>query len=288
MATDEEIISEAVKGTWAYIKKNDPEDYSKLVADSELKDSITEEARKAAKEEVELSHEFTSQLDIPDIRKRLEKHLTEHRISLIEKGLTIPTFCMEISMTDDGYYLAQFTREGHEFRPPIKLETVAAIDYTSFLQYASIVVEGVLLVAQAAGIEISVSEGTMKATIEETEQAIKNSSKFQEAIKKFISSWNAAEGKRYDQAKALFYLVKDTYAAGLLWTIIKSLCRNMSWRDWLETAAKVIAMVIAAFATEGAALIAEIVLALVSAIDFAKKIVNVGKLEEIKENVSKK
>ncbi len=47
-------------------------------------------------------------------------------------------------------------------------------------------------------------------------------------------------------------------------------------------------MVIAAFATEGAALIAEIVLALVSAIDFAKKIVNVGKLEEIKESVSKK
>ena len=66
--------------------------------------------------------------------------------------------------------------------------------------------------------------------------------------------------------KPFFYLLKETYAAGLLWTIIKSLYKEMSKWDWVKTAAKVSAMIIAALATDGAVLIAKIALAVLAAV----------------------
>ena len=59
----------------------------------------------------------------------------------------------------------------------------------------------------------------------------------------------------------------------------------MKWYDWLETAAKVSAMIIATFATEGAALIAKIALTVLAAVDFARKIANLVQLEEIKKSL---
>ena len=71
----------------------------------------------------------------------------------------------------------------------------------------------------------------------------------------------------------------------MLWTIIKSLCKEMSKLDWMKTAAKVSAMIIAAVATEGAALIAKIALTVLAAVDFARKIANLVQLEEIKKSL---
>ena len=44
-------------------------------------------------------------------------------------------------------------------------------------------------------------------------------------------------------------------------------------------------MIVAALTTEGAALIAEIALVVLSAVDFARKIVNVGHLNKIKQSI---
>ena len=52
----------------------------------------------------------------------------------------------------------------------------------------------------------------------------------------------------------------------MLWTIIKSLYKEMSKWDWVKTAAKVSAMIIAALATDGAVLIAKIALAVLAAV----------------------
>ena len=284
MATDNEKISEAVQGALAFIKKNAPEEHSKLIADDKLKDTITAAARKAAEEEVKLAHEFASQPQ-QDIRKQLEKYLPEDRIRLIEKALTIPTFHMEIRKMVNGKHRAQMTREGEEFLSPRELKTKADIDWSKILQYASIVVEAVMLVMQVVGIRASVSSSTMKATIKDTAEAIEKSSAFQQAIQKFVSSWKAAGGSATNKAKAIFFLLKETYAAGLLWTIIKSLCREMKWYDWLKTAATVSAMIIAALATDGAALIAKIALAVLAAVNFAKKIANLVQLEEIEKGL---
>lgn len=284
MAAENDIVSQAVKGALAQIQQNAPEEFSKMNADPKVKEAVTEAARAAASEEVKLAHEFTSQPD-QEIRERLAKHLPEDRIKLIEEALSIPTFRMEITQKSNGKYLVQLTREGKEFLPGRELATVSDINWGSILQEASILVEAILLVMSAVGIKVSVSQSTMKATIEDTAKAIENSSALQRAIAKFISSWHAAGGSALERAKAIFYLLKESYAAGILWTIIKSLCREMKWYDWLETAAKVTAMIIAALATEGVALIARIALVVMSAVDFIRKLANLAKFEEIKQTL---
>ena len=284
MATDNEKISQAVKGALEQIEKNAPEEYSKLSVDPKLKAAITEAARASATEEVKLAQEFASQPD-RDIRKRLAKYVPEDRIKLIEEALSIPTFRMEITKKADGKYWVQSTRGGKEFFPGKVLATVADIKSASIEQEASIVVEAVLLILQAVGVKLSVSENTMKATIEDTVNAIEHSLQLQRAIQTFISSWRSAGGNAMAKAKAIFILIKDSYAAGILWTIIKSLCREMKWYDWALTAAKVTAMIIAALATEGVALIAKIALVVLAAVDFARKIANLVQLEEIKQTL---
>lgn len=284
MAAENDIVSQAVKGALAQIQQNAPEEFSKMNADPKVKEAVTEAARAAASEEVKLAHEFTSQPD-QEIRERLAKHLPEDRIKLIEEALSIPTFRMEVTQKSNGKYLVQLTREGKEFLPGRELATVSDINWGSILQEASILVEAILLVMSAVGIKVSVSQSTMKATIEDTAKAIENSSALQRAIAKFISSWHAAGGSALERAKAIFYLLKESYAAGILWTIIKSLCREMKWYDWLETAAKVTAMIIAALATEGVALIARIALVVMSAVDFIRKLANLAKFEEIKQTL---
>ena len=174
------------------------------------------------------------------------------------------------------------TREGKEFLPGRELAAVADIDWAIILLEASILVEAIFLVMSAVGILVSVSEMTMEATVEETTRGIENSSALQRAIAGFISSWHSA-GSALEKANALFFLLKDSYAAAILGTIIKSLCREMNWYDWLETAAKVTAMIIASLATKGAALIARIALVVMSAVDFTRKLDNLKKLKKIKQ-----
>ena len=115
--------------------------------------------------------------------------------------------------------------------------------------------------------------------------AIRRSLAFQQAIERFVNSWRAAGGSTINNAKAIFFLIKETYAAGLLWNIITILCREMKWYDWLKTAATVSAMIIAALATDGAALIAKIALSVSDAFDFARKITNLVHLEEIEKGL---
>ena len=215
MAAENETVSKAVKGALEQIQKNAPEEFSKMDADPKVRDAVTEAARAAATEEVKLAHEFSSR-PAQDIRERLAKHLPEDRIKLIEKALSIPTFRMEITQESDGKYLVQTTRGGKEFLPGKELKTVANIESASILQEASILVEAILLVMSVVGIEVSPSESTMQATVEDTVNAIERSSALQRAIAKFISSWNAAGGNALNKAKAIFVLLKESYAAGIL------------------------------------------------------------------------
>ena len=78
-------------------------------------------------------------------------------------------------------------------------------------------------------------------------------------------------GSKFEIAKAILKLIKDSKAAGILWKIIKGLCSNMSWYDWVKTAGIVSATIVAAVATDSVALIAKIILALNSPYKFFKK-----------------
>ena len=281
MAAKNKTVSQAVNEALEQIQKNVPEDFSKMNADPKVGDAVAEAARVTATEEVNLAHEFTSGPD-QDIRERLAKYLPEDRIKLIEEALSIPTFRMEITQKSDGKYMVEMTREGKEFLPGKELETAADIEWASILQKASILVEATLLVTSAVGIRVRVTARTMKATVEETAKAIENFSALQKAISKFISSWHDAGDNTWERAKDIFVLLKDSYAAGILWNIIISLCREMKWHHRLETEAKVIALIIKA---TPAALIARIALVVMSAVHFMRKLANLVMLEEIKQNL---
>ncbi len=281
---DKEIIENVVKKTIQEMEQRAPIQMHRLKQDDEKYQKIISAARKSATEQVTMSKEFADQPS--DILVRLKKHLPEERIKMIEAGLSLPTYRLDITKSPEGHHTVSLKREDEMFLASRNLMTMVDIDWTKIMQYASIVVEAVMLVLSAVGISPSSSSKAVEEATEDVAQALKNSSKFEKAMESFVKAWDSAGSSAYQKAKAIFFLIKDTYAAGLLWTVIKALCSNMAWYEWLETAAKVTAMVIAALATDGAALIAEIALVVMSAVDFARKLANLSQLETIKSLVS--
>ncbi|KAJ7331287.1 hypothetical protein OS493_020077 [Desmophyllum pertusum] len=188
---------------------------------------------------------------------------------------------MKITPKEDGKHQVQLTRDGEEFLPGRELGTAADIDWAKRKQKASIIVEVVMLVMQVVGIAVIVSIETMKAKIEDTVEAIKKSAALQSAINKFISSWKEAgrQGNVMSKAEAILNLLVDIQSAGgYLLTIIKSLCEEMPWLDWVKTVAMATALIIAGLETD------VIVFAVVEkAVHFKQKVDNVVKLEEIEQ-----
>ena len=241
-----ELIEQSIKETFQEIKKRAPDDYAKIESDPHLKEATTEAARSAAAEEVDFDREFL-QNPGEEVVGLLTDNLSEERIQMIKEAFSIPTFDMEVIhyKRKRGVHSlgrVEFMMEGEEFLPPIELVTPDNINWAKILQYASIVIEAVMLAMQAAGIKVAVSKRTMQAAVKETARAIKESSVMQKALQSFLKSWKGAGGSNWAKAKAIFFLLKDSSAAGLFWTIVKSLCKEMSWWDWIKTAAQVNAL----------------------------------------------
>lgn len=278
----EDIIKRAVDGALADIEKYAPREFQQLQADPANKQAIIKAAREAAEEQVKLAEEFRTRPS-ENVAERLSKHLPKHRVDLIQTGLQVPTYRVNICKKTDGHHWADITRDGKQFMESKKLDTIAAVNATSWIQIASIVVEAVLLVLQAVGIKVAVSEQAIAKTAEEIIPVIESSSQLQKAVKALQEA--AEGGSKLEIAKAIFNLIKDSYSASILWKIIKGLCSNMSTWDWIKTAGIVSAMIIAALATDGLALIAKIVLALNSAYEFIKKLTNLGELDALKKKL---
>jgi len=279
------IVERAVNGALLDVEKYAPKEFKEyLQADPIKKEEFKKAAKEAAEEEVKLAAEFGSkdsarETSAEDISKRLKRHHSSDRLELVKTGLQVPTYNVNIEKKPDGYHWVNVTRDGKKFMDPIRIESLASIDTAKWIQIASIIVEAVLLVLQAVGIKVAVSESTILKTAEEVIPVIQKSSALQKAVQALKEA--VAGGSKWQIAKSIFYLIKDSYSAGILWTIIKSLCSNMSTWDWIKTAGIVSAMIIAAIATDGAALIAKIVLALNSAYEFIKKLTNLSELDTI-------
>lgn len=130
---------------------------------------------------------------------------------------------------------------------------------------------------------MAVSEQVITRTAEEIIPVVESSSQLQKAVQALQEA--AKGGTKWEMAKAIFNLIKDSHSAGILWKIIKGLCSNVSWEEWLKTAAIVSAMIITTLGTDGVALIAKIILALNSAYEFIKKLTNLGEIEALKAKV---
>ncbi|XP_071833854.1 uncharacterized protein [Apostichopus japonicus] len=280
MALHSDFVQKALKAVLEDMGKYAPEEYKKLNAEPAWKEKITEAARATATETLKLTDELRNQPE--DIAARLSKHLSHERIQLIRGGLEIPTFRLEIVKREDGNYWSEFTRDGKQFLPSQAISTADDVDLESDMQNASILVEAILLIMSVVGNSASPRVSKMQQVIKETAQEIKTDLKLQKALKAFVTAWDSADSA-YGKAKALFYLIMEIYSTKILWTIIKFLHSDMAFNDWLETTVKVTVMIFAAIATDGVALIAEIALIVLSAVDFARKIANINQLSVIKK-----
>ena len=282
-AADRAIVDKAVKETLQEIQTRAPDEFKQITAEPKKLEELKTTLQTAAEEQVKLSKQFSHGMSHEEIESALGNHLSKDRVELIKQGLTIPTYQMRLNKRPEGHICVDITRDGKEFMPSINLMATGqeGVMDASWIQMASVIVEAVLLVMTAVGIKVSVSEAVMKKTAEEVVSTVESSSILQKAIEQLKEAFK--NGSTYDKAKAIFYLIKDTKAAGILWKIIKSLCSNMSTWDWIKTAGIVSAMIIAAVATDGVALIAKIVLALNSAYEFGKKIANLVELEAVKK-----
>lgn len=229
------------------------------------KEALVHAARKAAEEEVNLAKDIRAG-PCDDIEARLLKQLPKHRVDPIKTGLAceVPTYGLDIQKTHkSGRPQVNITRDGKPFLMESierELNGAAAFAKASWIQIASIVVKAMLHVLQAVGIKVAVSKQAIAKTAEEIIPVIESSSQIQKAVQALEEAANG--GSKLEIAKAIFYLIKDSYSASILWKIIKGLCSNMSTRDWIKTAGIVTATIIATFSTNGLALIAKIALTL--------------------------
>jgi len=289
MATDPtEIVKKAVQGALEVIKDIDPEGWTKLQKNSQELQQVTQAATKAAEEEVNLIDKFDRHP--PEELGRfasetLVKHLPSSRIDMIAKGLQIPTYRLNFRHENNTFF-ADITKGGDKYMDSIRLATVEDISFASGLQIASIVVEAVLLVLSVVG--ISVPEEAVAKVARQLANTIMESRAVKAAVEVLKKVWSSG-GSSGSKAAAIWDLIKALWEykthGNVLWQIIKGLCSNMSWLDWLKTAAIISATIIAALASGGTALVAKIALALNSAYEFGKKIYNLQELDEIKKTL---
>ena len=280
-SSEANIVEKAIHGALEELQQREPDEYQRLIAsDPEKKKELIAAAKEMAEEVVKLSMDVDRNFSSADVESYLGMHLDPARVEMIKKGLTIPTYEMRLNMREDGHW-TDITRDGDEFMPPVKLDTFAAIDRASYIQMASIIVEAVLLVMSASGIRVKVNNKVLTRTTNGVVPAVQKSGALQKAVQQLKEAF--ASGSTYTRAKAIFNVIKVSNSVGILWQIIKGLCSDMNAWDWMKTSALVSTMIIAALATDGAALIAEIVLALHSAYTFARKVTNLIHLDAMKD-----
>lgn len=280
-SSEANIVEKTINGALEELQHREPDEFQRLIAsDPEKKTELIAAAKKVAEEVVKLSANVDVHFSSADVESFLGKHLDPARVEMIKGGLTIPTYEMRLNMRQDGYW-ADITRDGDEFLPSVKLDTFEAVDRASCIQMASIIVEAVLLTMSVVGITVKVSNKVLARTTNEVVPAVQKSSALQKAVQQLKEAF--ASSSTYNKAKAIFKLIQASNSVGILWNIIKGLCSNMNTVDWLKTSAMVSTMLIAALATDGAALIADIVLALHSAYTFARKVTNLIQLDAMKD-----
>ena len=183
-AESRNIIECAVNGAFADAEKYAPKEFKEILqADPQKKEAFRKAVKEAAEEELKLAAEFSKQAGTPeDVAERLKKHYEDDRLELVKTALQVPNYQLCISKKPDGYQWVDITRSGKKFMDPVCLNSVTSIDTSKWIQIASIVVEAILLVLQAVGIKVAVSESTILKTAEEIVPVIEQSSALQKAV----------------------------------------------------------------------------------------------------------
>ena len=210
------------------------------------------------------------------------KYASSDRIELIKKGLQIPTYRLNFRHEKGDYYV-DITRGGEKYQDSIKLDSTANADRVSGLQIASILVEAVVLLLSIAG--IVVPEEKIAEVAARILTVISESPAVQEAMEVLKNAWGSG-GSGKSKASAVWDLIKAVWEyrthGNIIIQIVKPLLMGMSWWHIAKSVVVITAMIVAAIASGGAALVAKIVLALNSAYEFGKKIHNLNELDGIR------
>ena len=289
MASKQPNVDQLVQTTLDYIKKQAPQEYDTLEKNPAKKAEVVKAARLAIEEELKLANvgdSITQGKTGKNLHElfttELSKHLPSHRIKMLKEGLQIPTYQLSIRR-EGAKSFVDVTRSGQKFLESRELAKSQDVSWAREIQYVSILVELVCLVIQAVGITLEIKDSLLKDV---TKDVASNSSVLRQAIEHMHRDWSNDSTSEWDRAKALFRLIHESHSLGILWRIIKSLCKHMSAQDWIKVAGAATAMVIAAYAVGGGSLIAKMVLAVDSAYEFDKKLRNLEELEGVDEKIT--
>ena len=133
-----------------------------------------------------------------------------------------------------------------------------------------VLVDAISFVLGMVGLHVSNQERMERAIIRE--QGPETLRGFARAIENF----NSAEGA-YNKAKALFALLGGIYNAGGFPAVFKILKHEMTWWEWVKAVAIAVAQIVAWFATDGIAFIAEAALSIMSAEQLIEDVIKAGK-----------
>ena len=250
---------------------------NQLIPDYEKhEEKIMEVLKETAQVEATLTTKMFHMIDnknMREVEQAISAIIGYERVDFIKKYFAMETYKMKVVKKPDGQSAVQVYRKGIEFQPERMLMTINDIDAVTVLQWASLALEITHLVLSCVGLGLDISEIVIRAVVKEVEALVREPA-FQRAVEKFVEAWNAAGGNAWAKAKAIFEFLKDTYSLGIFWKIIFLYFQKMSaWED-IKAIAEVALMIIVGFATDGLALISEIVLIVDIAIDLADNIAN--------------
>lgn len=275
-------IEDVVKKALEELKNN------QLIPDYEKHEKkILEVLKEAAQKEATLTTKMVHMIDkktMREVEKEMSAIIGHERVDLIKKSFAIETYRMKVVKKPDGQSAVQVHRKGVEFQPERMLMTINDIETASVLQWASLVVELFLFVLSCVGIGVDLSPDEMRVVVQEVEALVREPA-FQRALNKFVEAWDEAGGSAWGKAKAIFYFLKDSYSLGIFWKIIKLIFQNMSTWEKIRAIGEVALMIVAAFATDGLALIARIALAVDSAVYLAEKMANLATFSDMKKTM---
>jgi len=267
------------------IKDFNKDNYNQITADKRFFENIQHVMRTQAAEYFWIAEELA---DKPkeDHAEALKKLLPPIRILEIENSLNIPTFKVRI-VKDESGSSASFTRDGETFLKTIRLDSEEAILDASWTQWASITLEAIMLTMACVGIHAQLDQAETASITAHLADEIASSSALQKATKEFESKWRTATSK-YDEALAIFHFLKSCNSAGILKKTGEAIIDKMSWWQRAKAIALLTTQIVVALGSDGAALIGEIVLALSTAYEFGKKMINIAELNEMRTLVESK
>ncbi|XP_061177672.1 uncharacterized protein LOC133186438 [Saccostrea echinata] len=231
--------------------------------------------RKCVSKEIQLTNALGDISEMPDeeVFGKMKTLLSDDDFKMISGYVDQETYTMDIKGSE-----ATVQRGGQKFLESVQLTSLASITDSSTVQIVSLVVECVLFVVGCIGIKVHIKESVLRKIITEVMPAMKQPA-FQRIINTFLRSWK--NGSALDKAKAIFNLVKETNSLGIFWKIIKMAFKEMRWWEYARAIAEITALIIAAFATGGAALVAKIALSVSDAVNITRKVINLAQLQDM-------